>query len=402
MGERALPNWLDSYMLFTERTEPPILYRKWCGLWAIGAALRRKCYFEWHETVYPNLYVLLVGPSGAKKGTAMAPVRTLVKSLTVPHSGDSGSVQALMQFIAKSAKRENEEVDENGVKIKHCDGNMLVFSDEFTVFTSANNPDLYPLLCRLYECPSVHEHKILGREGGDFLRNVWIHLLGATTPRSLRDALPQGQASEGFTARFIIVWGDRKEKWVADPKKTPQEMALFDQLQEDLLRIEKLDGEFTPAPGWYQMYEAWYLNMEKEKPHTEEEMLDGYFSRRAAHLLKIQMAVSASQDDSMKLTPKSFLTSLHLLEEVERLMPLVFSGHGRLPTAVVIPRVARRIRDATEEDGGIAYRVLVGEFMRDLTKDEMDQIIQAWLSLGRVEMFTENGVRLIRFKEKKG
>lgn len=399
MGKRALANWLDSYMLYNFNTEPPLLYHKWCGLWTIGAALRRKCFFDWHERVYPNQFILLVGPSGAKKGTALDPVEILTESLNVKVAPDSGSVAGFLDTLATAAKRENEDVDEKGEKIKPCDGNVLLLADEFTVFTSHNNLDLYPIMCKLYECDDKFEHKILSRGGGDYLRNVWLHVLGATTPRSLRDALPEGQAAEGFVARFIVAWGEDKEKWVVDPRKTTKEKALFDNLQEDLLRIEELDGEFTPGPGWFQMYEAWYLGQKNTNPPQDADMA-GYWSRRAAHFLKVQMAVSAALGDTMKLTPEVFLVSLSLLEEVERTMPLVFGGYGRLPTSVILPKLAKMVRDATKEKGGIPYLTLSGEFMRDLTKDELDEIIQGWVNLGRVELVRVDGVQLIKFKER--
>jgi len=32
-----LPDWIDAFMLYTENTEPPVLYRKWTAISVIAA-----------------------------------------------------------------------------------------------------------------------------------------------------------------------------------------------------------------------------------------------------------------------------------------------------------------------------------------------------------------------------
>ena len=64
---RALPNWIDAYLDYTEKTEPRKSYRLWAGLSTIAAVLQRKCYMRvGSEIFYPNLYVVLTGPPAAR------------------------------------------------------------------------------------------------------------------------------------------------------------------------------------------------------------------------------------------------------------------------------------------------------------------------------------------------
>ncbi|KKL25422.1 hypothetical protein LCGC14_2405480, partial [marine sediment metagenome] len=69
---RILSNWIDSYLEYTEESEPAETYRLWCAIVTISAVLQRKCVFHWGAlTFYPNVFVVLVGPPAARKGTAM-------------------------------------------------------------------------------------------------------------------------------------------------------------------------------------------------------------------------------------------------------------------------------------------------------------------------------------------
>jgi len=64
---RIYKDWLDAYMNYGDNTEASALFRKWVGVSTIASALRRKVHLEWHARIFPNLYVVLVGPAGGRK-----------------------------------------------------------------------------------------------------------------------------------------------------------------------------------------------------------------------------------------------------------------------------------------------------------------------------------------------
>ena len=62
---RALKDWIDSYLDFVDNSEPPQMFKLWCAISVIASALERKCYLSWGTlTFYPNIYIVLVAPSG--------------------------------------------------------------------------------------------------------------------------------------------------------------------------------------------------------------------------------------------------------------------------------------------------------------------------------------------------
>src|SRR5574337_2223176 len=86
---RELEDWLDSYLEYTDNSESPLSYHKWCGLSVIAGALQRHVYLRWGigQVIYPNVYVVLVGQSGrTRKGVALGLGKDLlkeVKSVTI-------------------------------------------------------------------------------------------------------------------------------------------------------------------------------------------------------------------------------------------------------------------------------------------------------------------------------
>ena len=63
MKDRILDSWIDNYLIYTDNSEPPRMFRLWSAISVIAAVLQRKCKLPWGTlTFYPNLYTVLVGP----------------------------------------------------------------------------------------------------------------------------------------------------------------------------------------------------------------------------------------------------------------------------------------------------------------------------------------------------
>ena len=61
---RALPDWIEGFMEFTDNSEAPDLFRYWTAVSCVAAALQRKTYVSLGTlTFYPNMYIILCAPS---------------------------------------------------------------------------------------------------------------------------------------------------------------------------------------------------------------------------------------------------------------------------------------------------------------------------------------------------
>ena len=100
--KRILDNWLDTYMEFTENTEPARQFQLWSAFAVISSVLQRKCWLKLGRiTVYPNLYVVLVAPPGvARKSQSIIFATEFLSAIPeVAVSADSITREALLDDL---------------------------------------------------------------------------------------------------------------------------------------------------------------------------------------------------------------------------------------------------------------------------------------------------------------
>ena len=97
MSNRKCKNWFEAYIEFTEDFESPPMFNKWIALLTLSVAAGRKVWLEEaNNCVWPNLYVVLVGPSGIGKGQAMREALPFIELTGVPRSPDQVTIQQVI------------------------------------------------------------------------------------------------------------------------------------------------------------------------------------------------------------------------------------------------------------------------------------------------------------------
>ena len=89
-------DWISAYLKFTENTESPTSYHIWTAIACIAGALQRKCFMQWGlERIYPNMYIVLVGPAGrTRKSVAINIGQDIFKALELPLASESITPEA--------------------------------------------------------------------------------------------------------------------------------------------------------------------------------------------------------------------------------------------------------------------------------------------------------------------
>jgi len=382
---RNLPDWHSVYLEYTENSEPPTIFRKWVAVSAIASVLERKCFFEWERKIYPNMYIVLVGDPGTRKGTAMAPVLPLMRGAQAKLGPNSITLQALSKRLTQC--EETKVVD--GQFIQHC--SMTIYNGELTTFLGYKNSELVAALCDWYDCPDDWKRETIGR-GEETIHGLWVNLLGATTPELLALSVPREAVGSGLMSRIIFVYAEGKEKIVLDPRKTPELLELEEKLLEDLQRIKLLTGEFRVTSEFNEAIQDWYIE-HNQKPIFTEPTLKAYLERRFTHLLKLCMIMNASRTDSMILDITDFERSRDLLVETEKNMPKVFGGIGHAKYAQFLPSIMRMIAARKETDFG----EIMFHYIKDLNRDELMTILVGLEEAGMCKIKYEgNKIKIAR------
>src|SRR5712672_3612577 len=73
-------NLIELYLDFHPKEEAPTIYHRWAILVGIGAILGRNAWvIHGHNKLFPNQYAMLVGESGARKDSAIKPMKRLLR-----------------------------------------------------------------------------------------------------------------------------------------------------------------------------------------------------------------------------------------------------------------------------------------------------------------------------------
>lgn len=389
--ERKLSNWLDGYMLYTENSEPPLLFRLWTGIMVIASALQRKVYIRWDDKIYPNFYTVLVAQSSlVRKGTAMRPGYALLSQLGVKLSAEAVTREALIQELGSSTTSVIDPV--TGLVTLHS--SLTVFSPELTVFLGYRNADLIANLCNWYDCPERWHYKTKN-SGSNNVTGVWFNLFGATTPDLLRATLPQDAVGSGLTARIMFVYETEPGKIVVFPFSSHSEQSLFEELSVDLEQISMLQGEFRFTPDWMDKYAVFYEELRRDPPFKHPNLM-AYNGRRQYQLLKLCMVVSASRSNDLIITGEDFDTAHDLLTRTEKNMPKLFSGVGKSPTAETMSKVMTAIAAS----GEMNLETLMRRFYHDADKDTLSKILATLETMGEIERVVRGSTIAFRWKGK--
>ena len=369
---RRLENWLAAFLDYTKDLESPTNYLRWAGLSTIAAAAQRKIYMESQAFfAFTNMYIVLVGPPGSKKSTAIRAGRRLLKQVPgINLSSDAPSIVGIMQDFADIPQKDHQSLN--------------AFMGELSTLFENSGDGMTGFMTHLYDGdPDYIKRTRIG--GKESIPYPWLNLLGGTTPSWLGNSLTPAMIEGGLVARTIYVYSDEINLKSPFPKPSDQFRSLEKDLVHDLAIISQLYGEFDfdgSANGQaYRWYEAWYMDPTRF-PRVTDNRTAGYYSRKPMHLLKVAMAVSLSRSNSLRLSTEDLEIAKALLEKVEPGMRRAFSAVGGNIFATDIERVYNQIHGCGAE--GMTYPELVASNYHQLEQKRLDEVLMTLASIGRI------------------
>jgi len=331
------------------------------------------------------MFVVLIGTPATRKGTALRFSRVFLDKLGIRVSADESSRQAIVRALIES---EAMVTPPNGLPIYHS--SLTVFSSELTVFLGYENMELLAMLCKLYDCESHFVYDTLSR-GREEIQNVWLNLIGATTPAQLQAAVPQGFIGSGFTSRVVFVHATQKGKIVVKPTLSEEQKKIGELLLADLGRIHLLYGPYSTATAFDDLYARWRMDTE-DHPPFKDSRLEYYTQRRPNHLFKLSMIYSAARTETMLIDVCDLERAINTLDEVEKDMPSVFSGIGANPLA----SVQSRMRNMLQASGQLSVSDIAVAFANDATHSQIGEALAALEQQKLIQIDVINKVVLYR------
>ena len=331
-------NIVRLYLHHVGKSEVPDAYHLWSCLSLIAACVADRVWLRKFADarLFPNLYVLLVGPPGIGKGNSINTATKFVRDLpkVQPYAGNI-TKQALIDELSFRQR-------------KKLPPNIWLVSPELgdDVPPGPLGEDLLRFLTKIYECDfSLPIKERTRKHGLHEIRNPCPNWLAGTTEEWLTLSLPRYAIGGGSLARIALI------KAVYDPAYRIHTITYpsdRDEVVEHLYgRIKELcfiSGEFELSPEAKIVDEQWYMG--REAP--EDESVLPSWKRQHDFVQKLSMALSLADDLDFVIQPGHIKRAQILAREAYKDLPEIISYASATPETKGLDYVTRTIRTAGE------------------------------------------------------
>lgn len=311
-------DFVEGFMELTAGAASPEIYRLWCGIAAVAAALERRVWIETGRGVmFPNLYVMLVGAPGVGKDQSMNYVERLfeaVPRLTMaPHSMTAASMLDDFEHAKRMFVQDGKLLAEYH--------SMLVLANEFSVFCPEYDVEFLGRLNYIYDNHNRLRitRKYLKDEVN--IKNPQLNILAGAQP-GLLAGLPPEAWNSGTMARMIMVYAASGPK-ISLFNSTEEPAGLFGALRAKLQWLSVQWGKFHWDKEAAKILNEWHLSDGPPKPTHSK--LEHYARRRTTlHVLKLSLISAASRTNNQVIGRLDVERAVAWLTQAELYMPDIF------------------------------------------------------------------------------
>ena len=393
----------------------------------IAAALQRRVWTNAeHQKLYPNIYVIFVGPPGVGKGLVLKPLIEMLrhhkieapgsskitnenlvnetvnianyqaatateskkskeKPLVLPVAANSITYEALVNTCADNTRRINYKRFDKKLG-KHIDdiyshASMCFALEEISSLFHKDSQKVVDFLITAYDCGDYHYKT--KTQGEDYVKRCCLNFVGGTTPVFIEKSFSANLLTDGFSSRVWFIWGERNRFYrLQSPELTEEQLTARQELLDHIGRLTKLYG-YVPfaADALAYLKEWWEVRQEGSnwnRPNTSEK-LDAYYSRKNIHAQKLALLLHLGEDSSInelgqpanEISLETCKRAMAMLDEAELTMDKALNFDGENP----LYRVSKKIIKYLIKHGPQTTDILLLEFFSDVKQEELNEIL---------------------------
>lgn len=291
----------------------------WCGLWILAAACGRSTYLARPRApVYLNMFTILVGESGiARKTTSVAMATRIVRTVLEHTHANCGLIDAKLTPEALDLLLHQRSAELGSAQ-------LCIAVPELAVFLGTERyiAHMPTLLTDLYDCPSVRSGGGTIARGAVIQRDVWIHMLSASTPIWLLKTVNPNVIEGGFTSRCYFIVSNQPKRKIIWPEESDHD--LFKDLCDDLHIIAAEAARHGPiqvTPQGKDAAERWYAN----RVHADDPFKQSFEAREDAHVLRLAALLSIN-DGSWNVQRSHINVAIRLTKELKETSGAIFAN----------------------------------------------------------------------------
>lgn len=340
MTQRMCKDWLTSYIEYCEDFEPPAIFQRWMGILCLSVATGHRVWLEEaNMRIWPNLYVVLVGPSGIGKGQAMREALPFLEKTGVPISPDKITIPKLTKVMAANAI-EDEEL---GLYTPY-----LIWAEELPSFLGQDAYKSGKLadLTTLYDCAGKWESGTK-HQGDDIISQPYVCMGAGATASGLFDVVPGRSIGQGFTSRLMFVASNKYPLRVAEkPWYAAKHGKLLEALQWDIEIISRLRGAWKFSDYARVWWNDYYLHRPNPTEEYGDERMQGYAARKPFYAKKLALLLAVSEapkeeTEGQMVESEHLERAMFLLKDIDNSMTDVY---GEMTTSIAINYYAKLLK----------------------------------------------------------
>jgi hypothetical protein len=384
-----VPNWILDYVRAVDAvSESPLSYNLWGGISVVSSALKRNVFMNLKTfTIYPNQFIVFVGPPGLGKGVAMRDSHEFTeRDKLVNYMSDRVTapriIEKLFQGFTSPMKVSNGQV---GIGAK--DASVTLTSTELPTLIGSSDWML-TFLCDAWDKGKFdYDTK---NKGSFVVSGMCVSLIGGCTPDFIRKISKDSNStvSSGFSARTIFVNETKKSKklaWADGLRNNPLKIGVIKDLEDRLLDISNLSGEFVLDPYARQLYEKFYDVLDSTDDDTD--VYRNFRSRQHIHVLKTAMALSAAESNSLIITKVILEKAIGLVEDIAVGIDEVFRGVGESDLSSALARLQLYI----ERKKLVTSPQLIEDNIRFINHEDIIKVLNVMELIGFVYIKNQGG-----------
>lgn len=397
MQKRNFPDFIDAYLHFTAGHEGTERCHLWSILSVLAASIERKVWLDrGYYTLFPNLYVFIIGRSGLIKkstttGIAVDLFRSLPDAKMMSERLTSASLIEQLHKAHSTFEYENQQIKQSA---------LFAYASELAVFMEEVQGNISLLLTDFFDCrpndsekPWIHATKTTGTQK---IYGPCLNMLGASTKAWLKKSIPSADMEGGFSSRVVfVVENSLPKNLVAWPELSAGDRMAKEKLIDDLCAIHSLVGKMRVTKDAKEFFTEWYkLHMTMVVPEESDPRMSGYLGRKGDLLLKVGMLRSVSLRNDLYIDKEDLYWAGRHLETIEKDMRASFETLGASDAGLITFDVKAFIAG---RQGWVDKTEVKRAFARQAPGHEVERVLEDLVEMDEIEIREERTTEHTRY-----
>lgn len=381
---------LAKWQHYTSRLTAPNIYID-MGFYAlISQSLQRRVWYGGSEDneagkLYPNMYIVFVGPPAVGKSTVITRVRDLLQfhkyEKGVPIKTSIGEEKPPLFCLGADSLTFEELLDDIGRSKRimltadkktyfHCSYGFCI--EELDSLLTKKAEQVMRFLKNGFDCDQYERRT--KHQGVVLLRRLCVNLLAGTQGDFFREAAETGLFGQGFASRSLWIFQNRPRGHAFHLGEIDEaQLVSKKDLQIWLLHLSQLYGKITYSTECAHWLEDWHAREIAPALDNATGRMAEWYGRKKVNMQKIAAAMHFGESLDLEMQQPTFERAIHVVNEIEKSLSNGFSAAGRNVLHASTQRIQSYIRSRAT---GASRQSIILDFSGDLTMAEIDVCLQ--------------------------